>query len=288
MNIFIFLSIYLSTCIPFSIFILISKCILLSIYLYIILSIYLSRNNIFISYLLIYFLNQSNHIYCSSISLSVSIGPISPLSSACLQGNCQFVQPIFIICAFLLLFSWGLKDFLAGFFPYFSSALFVVWFSTELYDGRRCMYTLHAGQQTSSRAMGKVMRGVTKGGQNNNNHTTNHIANCLVVLAIWEDALVIVVCYTWVLAAFSFLLSAALIEYYFWHVLRLAAFCVVPWPKIKADIIQKQTKHQMSTMNLESSLEFCTRGRRRSVRGWKGAPSTSPARETQQTFCVCD
>lgn len=85
--------------------------------------------------------------------------------------------------------------------------------------------------------------GVTKGGQNNNNnHTTNHIANCLVVLAIWEDALVIVVCYTWVLAAFSFLLSAALIEYYFWHVLRLAAFCVVPWPKIKADIIQKQTR----------------------------------------------
>lgn len=36
----------------------------------------------------------------------------------------------------------------------------------------------------------------------------------------------------------------------------------------------------MSTMNLESSLEFCTRGRRRrgSKRGWKGAPSTSPAR----------
>lgn len=136
----------------------------------------------------------------------------------------------------------------------------------------------------------KLWGGETKGGHNNNNnHTTNHIANCLVVLAIWEDALVIVVCYTWVLAAFSFLLSAALIEYYFWHVLRLAAFCVVPWPKIKADIIQKQTKHQMSTMNLESSLEFCTRGRRRrgSKRGWKGAPSTSPARKRNKHF-VCE
>lgn len=44
----------------------------------------------------------------------------------------------------------------------------------------------------------------------------------------------------------------------------------------------------MSTMNLESSLEFCTRGRRRrgSKRGWKRAPSTSPARKRNKHF-VC-
>lgn len=47
------------------------------------------------------------------------------------------------------------------------------------------------------------------------------------------------------------------------------------WHHPKAD-----AEHQMSTMNLESSLEFCTRGRRRrgSKRGWKGPTSTSPAR----------
>lgn len=107
----------------------------------------------------------------------------------------------------------------------------------------------------------KLWGGVTKGGQNNNNHTTNHIANCLVALAIWEDALVIVVCYTWVLAAFSFLLSAALIEYYFWHVLRLATFCVVPWPKIKADIIQKQTRSTKCRQWIwRAHLNFAQRG----------------------------
>lgn len=148
------------------------------------------------------------------------------------------------------------------------------------------IYMLHAGQQTSSRAMGKVMggRGLPKVVTTSNNKHTS-IANCLVVLAIWEDALVIVVCYTWVLAAFSLVLCSH------W-ILFLACFkaCGFLWcalAKNKSWHHPKQTKHQMSTMNLESSLEFCKGGRQR-VRVEEEGTVDFPCSQTKQTFCVCD
>lgn len=183
-----------------------------------------------------------------------------------------------------------LKRFLCWFLSFDSAALFLFpdfqqnFTTTSTY--MLCICCTRGNKQVQE-PWATLWGWVTKGGHNKQQQQQPHtsIANCLVVLAIWEDALVIVVCYTWVLAAFSLVRCSHWIL--FLACFKACGFLCCALAKNKGWHHPKQTKHQIFDNEFGELTWILQRGQTESKRvERKRGLSTSHVRKRNKHF-VC-